>query len=93
MAAPLGAEKRSSMSEFTTQQKLGSGSYGNVFKVLRKADGQLCVQCRAAFPAAPLSLAAPARAPEALPGRALRASRSYFPFPSPRPRAATPSRR
>jgi hypothetical protein len=58
MAAPLGAEKRSSMSEFTTQQKLGSGSYGNVFKVLRKADGQLCVNAGRVPRSSPLSRSA-----------------------------------
>ncbi len=33
-------ERRSTMADFIVAQKLGSGSYGNVYKVQRKADKQ-----------------------------------------------------
>lgn len=41
MAANI--EKRSQFSDFTVIQQLGSGSYGKVMKVQRKADNQLLV--------------------------------------------------
>lgn len=40
MAAPI-IERRSAMTDFTVVQQLGSGSYGKVYKVQRKADNQL----------------------------------------------------
>ncbi len=43
-AIPLAAaERRSSMADFIVAQKLGAGSYGNVYKVQRKADKQRCL--------------------------------------------------
>jgi hypothetical protein len=40
MAGAGAAAPRSSMADFIISRKLGSGSYGNVFQVERKADKQ-----------------------------------------------------
>jgi hypothetical protein len=99
MAAAM--EKRSTMADFIVSQKLGSGSYGQVFKVQRKADKNLCVPARGASrqraPAAADSPPAdpPTRAqlrhqggehPQAAAARAVSAAAAAASPPPPRPR-------